>query len=79
MERRGLPEHLVRHRIGLPQSLLSYCKAGPSSSTSPATAACTSEAILAALPGGATMQKFTCADVSGKLAAARVSPRHCLL
>jgi hypothetical protein len=60
---------------GLPQSLLSYCKAGPSSSTSPATAACTSEAILAALPGGATMQKFTCADVSGKLwAAARVSP-----
>jgi co-chaperonin GroES (HSP10) len=60
---------------GLPQSLLSYCKAGPSSSTSPATAACTSEAILAALPAGATMQKFTCADVSGKLwAAARVSP-----
>ena len=60
---------------GLPQSLLSYCKAGPSSSTSPATAACTSEAILAALPPGATMQEFTCADVSGKLwAAARVSP-----
>jgi co-chaperonin GroES (HSP10) len=63
---------------GLPQSLLSYCKAGPSSSTSPqtpATAACTSEAILAALPAGATMQEFTCADVSGKLwAAARVSP-----
>ncbi len=60
---------------GLPQSLLSYCKAGPSSSTSPATAACTSEAILAALPAGAEMQRFTCADVSGKLwAAARVSP-----
>ena len=37
--------------------------------------ACTSEAILAALPAGATMQKFTCADVGGKLwAAARVSP-----
>ena len=63
---------------GLPQSLLSYCKAGPSSSTSPTrpvTQACTSEAILAALPAGATMQKFTCADVGGKLwAAARVSP-----
>ena len=61
---------------GLPQSLLSYCKAAPSSSpTTPATAACTSEAILAALPAGATMQEFTCADVSGKLwAAARVSP-----
>ena len=66
---------------GLPQSLLSYCKAAPSSSptstptTTPATEACTSEAILAALPGGATMQEFTCADVSGKLwAAARVSP-----
>jgi co-chaperonin GroES (HSP10) len=63
---------------GLPQSLLSYCKAGPSSSTSPTrpvTQACTSEAILAALPAGATMQKFTCADVGGKLwAAARVNP-----
>ena len=66
---------------GLPQSLLSYCKAGPSSSptstspTTPATAACTSDAILAALPAGATMQEFTCADVGGKLwAAARVSP-----
>ena len=63
---------------GLPQSLLSYCKAGPSSSTSPTrpvTQACTSEAILAALPAGATMEEFTCADVGGKLwAAARVSP-----
>jgi co-chaperonin GroES (HSP10) len=61
---------------GLPKSLLSYCAAGPSSSpTTPATAACTSEAILAALPSGATMQKFTCANVGGKLwAAARVSP-----
>jgi hypothetical protein len=61
---------------GLPQSLLSYCKAGPSSSpTTPATQACTSEAILPALPAGATMQEFTCANVGGKLwAAARVSP-----
>jgi hypothetical protein len=61
---------------GLPQSLLSYCKAGPSSSpTRPPTEACTSEAILAALPSGATMQKFTCAEVGGKLwAAARVNP-----
>ena len=61
---------------GLPQSLLSYCKAAPSSSpTRPVTEACTSEAILAALPSGATMEEFTCADVSGKLwAAARVSP-----
>jgi hypothetical protein len=60
---------------GLPQSLLSYCNAGPSSSTSPVTQACTSEAILAALPSGATMQKFTCADVGGRLwAAARVNP-----
>ena len=61
---------------GLPQSLLSYCKAAPSSSpTRPVTEACTSEAILAALPAGATMDEFTCADVGGKLwAAARVSP-----
>jgi co-chaperonin GroES (HSP10) len=61
---------------GLPQSLLSYCQAAPSSSpTRPVTEACTSEAILAALPAGATMQEFTCADVGGKLwAAARVSP-----
>jgi hypothetical protein len=61
---------------GLPQSLLSYCKTAPSSSpTRPVTEACTSEAILAALPSGATMEEFTCADVSGKLwAAARVSP-----
>jgi hypothetical protein len=61
---------------GLPQSLLSYCEAAPSSSpTRPVTEACTSEAILAALPAGATMQEFTCADVGGKLwAAARVSP-----
>jgi hypothetical protein len=61
---------------GLPQSLLSYCKAAPSSSsTTPATAACTSEAILAALPGGATMQEFTCADVGGKLWAAGSTAR----
>ena len=61
---------------GLPQSLLSYCKTAPSSSpTRPVTEACTSEAILAALPAGATMQKFTCANVGGKLwAAARVNP-----
>ena len=61
---------------GLPKSLLSYCAAAPSSSpTTPATQACTSEAILAALPAGATMQEFTCANVGGKLwAAARVSP-----
>ena len=61
---------------GLPQSLLSYCKAAPSSSpTTPATAACTSEAILAALPVGATMQEFTCAKVGDtEWAAARVSP-----
>ena len=43
--------------------------------TTPVTQACTAEAILAALPAGATMEKFTCADVSGKLwAAARVDP-----
>ncbi len=65
---------------GLPKSLLSYCAAPSSSPTStspttPATQACTSEAILAALPSGATMQEFTCANVGGKLwAAARVSP-----
>jgi hypothetical protein len=61
---------------GLPQSLQSYCKPPPSSSpTTPPTQACTSEAILAALPAGATMQEFTCANVGGKLwAAARVSP-----
>jgi co-chaperonin GroES (HSP10) len=66
---------------GLPKSLLSYCAAAPSSSSTstsprtPATAACTSEAILAALPSGATMEEFTCADVGGKKwAAARVKP-----
>jgi co-chaperonin GroES (HSP10) len=61
---------------GLPQSLLSYCQTAPSSSpTRPVTQACTSEAILAALPSGATIKEFTCADVGGKLwAAARVDP-----
>jgi co-chaperonin GroES (HSP10) len=62
---------------GLPKSLLSYCQTAPSSSPTrpPVTEACTSKAILAALPSGATMQKFTCANVGGKLwAAARVNP-----
>ena len=68
---------------GLPSSLLSYCEAStsarptppPRTPTTPVTAACTSKTILAALPQGATMQKFTCADVSGKKwAAARVNP-----
>ena len=75
MERRGLRERL-RHRIGGPAPVAPVLlQGGPLFATSPATAACTSEAILAALPPGATMQEFTCADVSGKLwAAARVSP-----
>ena len=78
MERRGLPEHL-RHRIGGPAPVAPVLlQGGPvlvNVAETPATAACTSEAILAALPAGATMQEFTCADVSGKLwAAARVSP-----
>ena len=61
---------------GLPKSLLSYCQTAPSSSpTRPVTEACTSEAIAAALPGGATVKEFTCANVAGQLwAAARVDP-----
>ena len=70
---------------GLPEKLLSYCQPATSSSapptpppatpTTPVTQACTADAILAALPGGATMEKFDCADVSGQLwAAARVDP-----
>jgi co-chaperonin GroES (HSP10) len=69
---------------GLPAKLLAYCEpAASSSSTSPTatapntpvTQACTAEAILAAVPDGATMKRFTCADVDGELwAAARVDP-----
>jgi hypothetical protein len=68
---------------GLPEKLLSYCQPAastrpttpPATPTTPVTEACTADAILAALPGGATMEKFTCADVSGQLwAAARVDP-----
>ena len=59
---------------GVPTELLSYC-AGPSSSPSPAAATCTSQALLAQLPGGATMQKYTCASAGGQeWAAARVNP-----
>jgi hypothetical protein len=69
---------------GLPPSLLSYCQAASSSSSpstspqtpaTPSNVACTSEEIRAALPGGATMKEFTCANVGGKKwAAARVDP-----
>jgi hypothetical protein len=66
---------------GVPSQLLSYCGApsgsssSPSSSTSPAAATCTSQSILAALPGGATMEKYTCANVGGQeWAAAKVNP-----
>jgi hypothetical protein len=64
------------HRRACPIAPVLLQQAAPSSSpTRPVTQACTSEAILAALPAGATMDEFTCADVSGKLwAAARVSP-----
>ena len=46
------------------------------SSKGPNTKAdCSSQAILSALPGGATMQEFTCAKVGDtEWAAARVSP-----
>ena len=58
---------------GLPESLLAYCPA-PDPSPS-ADKACTSQSLLAALPNGATLVKFTCADVSGtKWAAARTNP-----
>ena len=67
----------------------SACESSPSTSSpdtpssSPTTssqasntkAECSSQAILSALPGGATMQEFTCAKVGDtEWAAARVSP-----
>jgi ribosomal protein L16/L10AE len=61
---------------GFPQTLLSYC-AAPSSSPgpSPSPMKCTSNAILAALPGGAAMKKYTCGQVGdSQWAAARVDP-----
>ncbi|MGD9961347.1 hypothetical protein [Nocardioides sp.] len=61
---------------GLPTSLLSYC-ATPSSSpsASPAGTTCSSKAILAALPGGAEMKSYDCAQVGDtEWAAARVAP-----
>ena len=46
-----------------------------SSQASNTKAECSSQAILSALPGGATMQEFTCAKVGDtEWAAARVSP-----
>ena len=46
-----------------------------SSQASSTKAECSSQAILSALPGGATMQEFTCAKVGDtEWAAARVSP-----
>lgn len=70
---------------GVPSSLLTYCStprptptgsrpASPTPRPAPAEA-CTSQKILAALPGGATMQQFSCAEVDGtRWAAARVNP-----
>jgi hypothetical protein len=70
---------------GVPSSLLTYCSTpqpsptrsrsgSPSPRPDPAEA-CTSQKILAALPGGATMQQFSCAEVGGtQWAAARVDP-----
>jgi len=67
----------------------SACESSPSTSSpdtpssSPTTssqasntkAECSSQAILSALPGGATMQEFTCAKVGDtEWAAARVNP-----
>jgi hypothetical protein len=58
---------------GLPESLLAFCRA-PSPSPS-ADKACTSKSLVAALPNGATLVKFTCADVGGtRWAAARANP-----
>ena len=46
-----------------------------SPSTGPAAADCTEEAILAAVPGGAEMEKFECAKVGDtEWAAAEVNP-----
>jgi hypothetical protein len=63
---------------GVPAELLSYCTDSaptPSPTVAPAAATCTSKALLAALPGGADMEKFDCASSGGQdWAAARVDP-----
>jgi hypothetical protein len=60
---------------GLPDSLLAYCSPASSSPAPAARAACTTKAILAALPSGATVGRYDCAEVGGtQWAAARVQP-----
>ncbi|MFN8169292.1 MAG: hypothetical protein U0S36_10965 [Candidatus Nanopelagicales bacterium] len=60
---------------GLPPKLLAFCPTPSPSTSSTTTVACTSASILAALPAGATMGKFECADVAGtQWAAASVNP-----
>lgn len=61
---------------GVPSELLSYCGTpSPAPSPSPVAAPCSSRALLAALPGGATMKEFDCANAGGEeWAAARVDP-----
>jgi hypothetical protein len=60
---------------GLPEDLLAYCSPTSSSPTPAAHAECSTKAILAALPSGATMERYTCAKVGGtEWAAARVGP-----
>lgn len=62
---------------GLPETLLNYCSnnTSPTATVSPAGATCTSGSLLAALPSGAKMVKFNCADVAGtQWAAVKVNP-----
>ena len=61
---------------GLPDALLSFCP-GSSPTTSPTSSgvSCTASSILGALPSGATMVRYHCANVAGtQWAAARVNP-----
>lgn len=63
---------------GLPEKLLKYCSSNnpsPTATASPAGATCTSGSLLAALPSGAKMIKFNCANVGGtQWAAVKVNP-----
>ncbi|MGV1036005.1 MAG: hypothetical protein ACOYD0_03120 [Candidatus Nanopelagicales bacterium] len=62
---------------GLPETLLNYCSnnTSPTATVSPAGATCTSGSLLAALPSGAKMVKYNCANVAGtQWAAVKVNP-----
>ena len=75
MERRGLRQRL-RHRIGGPAPVAAVLlQGGPVLVNVAGHRGLHVRGDSCRAPAGATMQEFTCADVSGKLwAAARVSP-----